>query len=182
MIRASTPDAIRRRKTNAAAIGGCSAVAALTAIGFTAVCGGFDRYKNSSAAEVNGESAPKVLRSGPVLEIAQSVAPSSSSVPLMGPSVRPSETPSITWQPSSSIPPSLHPSSSPTSRETETLLGFPTATESLEPTDLPTATKSNFATYESGTAVSLEPTDYPIVSLAPSASVTVSSVEPPMGH
>jgi hypothetical protein len=52
----------------------------------------------------------------------------------------------------------------------------------LEPTDLPTATKSNFATYESGTAVSLEPTDYPIVSLAPSASVTVSSVEPPMGH
>jgi hypothetical protein len=61
-------------------------------------------------------------------------------------------------------------------------LGFPTATESLEPTDRPTATQSNFATYESGTAVSLEPTDYPIVSLAPSASVTVSSVEPPMGH
>ena len=174
MIRASTPDAIRRRKTNAAVIGGCSAVAALTAIGFTAVCGGFDRYKNSSAAEVNDESAPKVLRGGHVLELVQAVAPSSTFGPSMGPSVRPSETPSIAWQPSgSSVPsfrpsrsmaPYLQPSSTPTPTETETPSGFPTATESLEPTDLPTATMI-------GKPVSVEPTEYP-VSLAPSASAT----------
>jgi len=170
---ASAPEAIRRRKTTSAVIGG-----SLTGAAFAAVGIGLG-YHYNRFGKLDGVTTPKVLRSGTIVG-APFVAPSTSAVPSIAPSMNPSGVPSISAKPSMSVLPSMQPSLSSAPTYSSAPSNAPTYTPTLEPTYFPTLMPTEIPTGVATSEGSVTTSDAPTMGLSqyPSLKVITTSDVP----